>query len=157
MIILIFLIGGIDLVNPRAFISFDFDHNEPQKKYFVGQSKNSRTPFFISDWSAKIAMPQNKWEQIVEEKMKKTNMCIVLVGRYMKTAIGVKKEIAMAKKNNVPIFGVYVDDANSSSALPEGLSRSKTVRWTWDNVAKMIDCAKEEGKNKSESFSESLK
>ena len=139
--------------NPRAFISFDFDHNERNKNYFIGQCKNSRTPFSISDWSAKTAMAQGEWEQIVEDKMKKTNMCIVLVGRHMKSAIGVNKEIAMAKKNNVPVFGVYVDEANTSSTLPEGLPRNKTVAWKWDKIADMIDWAKAEGKNKNETFS----
>ena len=56
---------------PRAFISFDFDHNEKQKLYFIGQSKNSRTPFSVQDWSAKSAMPQSQWEQIVEDKIKR--------------------------------------------------------------------------------------
>jgi MTH538 TIR-like domain (DUF1863) len=140
---------------PRAFISFDFDHNESQKKYFIGQCKNSRTPFSIYDWSAKEPMPQSKWEQMVEEKMKKTNMCIVLVGRNMKSATGVNKEIAMAKKNNVPVFGVYVDNANSSSTLPIGLPRNKTVAWNWAKISDMIDLAKNEGKNKSESFTSS--
>lgn len=143
--------------NPRAFISFDFDHNEPQKNYFVGQCKNSRVPFSVSDWSAKEAMPQSKWEQIVEEKMKKTNMCIVLVGKSMSSAIGVKKEIEMAKKNNVPVFGVYVDGANSSTTLPEGLPRIKTIKWTWEGVAEMIEWAKNEGKNKFVRFSGGVK
>lgn len=138
--------------NPRAFISFDFDNNEPSKKYFVGQSINSKTPFSISDWSAKTSMPQKEWEKLVEAKMKKTNMCIVLVGKSMKSATGVDLEIAMAKKNNVPVFGVYVDGANSSSTLPVGLPRIKTIPWTWVGVATMIDWAKSEGKNKQESF-----
>ena len=138
--------------NPRAFISFDFDHDANSKLYFVGQSSNSRTPFNISDWSAKEAMAQNEWEAIVEAKMKKTNMCIVLVGRFMSSSLGVKKEIAMAKKNNVPIFGVYVDGANTLSNLPEGLPRSKTVAWKWDKIADMIDIAKNEGKNENKTF-----
>jgi len=140
------------MANPRAFISFDFDNNEPSKKYFIGQCSNSRTPFSISDWSAKTAMPQKDWEEIVEAKMKKTNMCVVLVGKSMNSAMGVDKEIAMAKRNNVPVFGVYVDEANSSSTLPIGLPRIKTIPWTWEGVAVMIDWAKNEGKNKQESF-----
>ncbi len=137
---------------PRAFISFDFDNNENSKKYFVGQCQNSRTPFSVSDWSAKIAMPQGEWERLVENKMKKTNMCIVLVGRSMTSAIGVKKEIAMALKNDIPIFGVYVDNADQNSVLPEGLSRNKTVYWKWDKIADMIDWAKTAGKNKPDIF-----
>ncbi|OAK24653.1 MULTISPECIES: TIR domain-containing protein [Bacillus cereus group] len=134
--------------NHRAFISFDFDHNVTEKKLFVGQSKNSKTPFSIQDWSAKSAMPQSQWEAIVEEKIKKTNMVIVLVGKYMASAIGVRKEIKMAKDNNVPVFGVYVGGADSNSNLPEGLARIRTVKWDWDKIAEKIDQMMDEGKNK---------
>jgi hypothetical protein len=136
------------MADPRAFVSFDFDHNETEKKLFVGQSKNSKTPFSIQDWSAKSSMPQNKWEAIVEEKIKKTNMVIVLVGKYMASAVGVKKEIKMAKDNNVPIFGVYVGGADSSSNLPDVLARSRVVKWEWDKIAGKIDQMMGEGKNK---------
>ena len=133
---------------PRAFISFDFDHNEKQKLYFIGQSKNSRTPFSVQDWSAKSVMPQSQWEQIVEDKIKRCNMVIVLVGRNMSSAVGVRKEIEMAARNNVPVFGVYVDDANYLSTLPIGLARSRVVNWQWDKIAEKIDQMMEQGKNK---------
>ncbi len=42
--------GGDKMTNPRCFISFDFDHNETEKHLFVGQAKNSKTPFDIEDW-----------------------------------------------------------------------------------------------------------
>jgi hypothetical protein len=74
-------------------------------------------------------------------------MVIVLVGRHMASASGVAKEIKMAKEQDVPLFGVYVDDANTQSTLPEGLARSRTVAWTWENVAKMVDQMMKEGKN----------
>lgn len=136
------------MADPRAFISFDFDHNETEKTLFVGQSKNSNTPFSIQDWSAKSSMPQSKWETIVEGKIKKCNMVIVLVGKYMASSTGVKKEVKMAKNNNVPVFGVYVGDANTSSNLPDGLARSKVVKWEWEKIANMIDKMMDEGKNK---------
>lgn len=136
------------MADPRAFISFDFDHNETEKTLFVGQSKNSKTPFSIQDWSAKSSMPQSKWEAIVEEKIKKCNMVIVLVGKYMASVTGVKKEIKMAKNNNVPVFGVYVGGANTTSNLPDGLSRTRVVKWEWDKIAEMIDKMMGEGKNK---------
>lgn len=135
------------MADPRAFISFDFDHNDTEKTLFVGQSKNSKTPFSIQDWSAKSSMPQNQWEEIVEGKIKKCNMVIVLVGKYMASATGVKKEIKMAKENNVPIFGVYVDGADYNSNLPEGLARSRVVKWEWDKIVEKIDQMMKEGKN----------
>ncbi|RFB13650.1 hypothetical protein DZB84_16965 [Bacillus sp. HNG] len=136
------------MADPRAFISFDFDHNDTDKTLFIGQSKNSKVPFSIQDWSAKSSMPQSKWEAIVEEKIKKTNMVIVLVGKYMASATGVKKEIKMAKENNVPIFGVYIGGADSNSNLPDGLTRSRVVKWEWDKISEKINQMMGEGKNK---------
>ena len=135
------------MADPRAFISFDFDHNETEKNLFVGQSKNSKTPFSIQDWSAKSSMPQSKWEEIVKDKINKCNMLIVLVGETMASATGVAKEISMAKDQGVPVFGVYVGDANSSSNLPAGLQRNRTIAWDWEKIAAAIDQVMGEGKN----------
>ena len=135
------------MANPRAFISFDFDNNSGEKLYFAGQAKNSRTPFTIYDWSAKYSMPQSQWERIVEEKIKKCNMVIVLVGRYMPSSIGVRKEIEMANRNNVPVFGVYVDKANYLSNIPINLPRSRVVNWEWSKIAEKIDEMMKQGKN----------
>jgi hypothetical protein len=135
--------------NPRAFISFDFDHNEGQKNYFIGQAKNSRTPFNIEDWSSKDSLPQAQWQKLIEDKISKCNMVIVLVGKNMTTALGVDKEIAFAKRNNVPVFGVYVDGATEYSTLPEGLQRNRVITWTWDGIANAISQVMKEGKNRN--------
>ena len=117
------------MADPRAFISFDFDHDETAKTLFVGQSKNSKTPFSIEDWSSKSSLPQSQWEALIKSKINKCNMLIVLSGKTMASATGVSKEITMAKDQDVPVFGVYVDGANSSSNLPKGLQRNRTIAW----------------------------
>jgi len=136
------------MAEPRAFISFDFDHNETEKTLFVGQAKNSKTPFAIQDWSSKSSLPQSQWENLVKEKINKCNMLIVLVGKYMASATGVAKEIQMAKNQNVPVFGVYVGGADTSSNLPDGLQRNRTITWNWDDIAAAINQMMGEGKNK---------
>lgn len=136
------------MADPRAFISFDFDHNETEKNLFVGQSKNSKTPFSIEDWSSKSSLPQTEWEELIKGKINKCNMLIVLSGQTMASATGVSKEITMAKDRDVPVFGVYVDGANSSSNLPKGLARNRTISWKWDDIASAIDQMMGEGKNK---------
>lgn len=73
---------------------------------------------------------------------------IVLVGKSMGSATGVAKEIGFAKDQDVPFFGVYVDNANTNSALPVGLARNRTTSWDWSNIAKAIDQMMAEGKNK---------
>ena len=137
------------MVDPRAFISFDFDHNETSRMLFIGQAKNSKTPFAIQDWSSKSALPQAEWEAAVGAKIAKCNLLIVLVGKTMASATGVAKEIAMAKKARVPFFGVYVDGASAYSTLPAGLARNRTISWTWDGIAAAVTQMMGEGKNNS--------
>ena len=135
------------MAHPRAFISFDFDNNAGEKMYFVGQAKNSRTPFNIEDWSSKSPLPQKEWEELIESKVKKCDILIVLVGRKTHTALGVLKEIRFAKNHNVPAFGVYVDDADVNTLLPDGLFRNRVISWNWEKIASAIDQCMNEGKN----------
>jgi hypothetical protein len=133
---------------PRAFLSFDFDHDLTSKVLFAGQADSkSPTSFTIEDWSSKTALPQAVWEQLIKDKIAHTHMLIVLVGRSMASASGVAKEIAMANELNVPVFGVYVDDASTTSTLPTGLPRTRVVAWTWANVGAAITQMMGEGKN----------
>ena len=136
-----------DMADPRAFISFDFDHNETSRMLFVGQAKNSKTPFSIQDWSSKSALRQDEWEESIGGKIAKCNMVIVLVGKTMASATGVAKEIKMAKGSDVPVFGVYVDGADATSNLPAGLARNRTITWTWDGIAAAVTQMMGEGKN----------
>ena len=134
---------------PRAFISFDFDNNLDQKRLFAGQAINSRTPFNIEDWSSKEHLPQKEWEAYINAKIKRCNVLIVLVGKRSNTAMGIIKEISFAKENNVPIFGVYVDSAGSYTTLPAGLSRTRTIYWSWEGISNCVDRCMTEGKNKN--------
>ncbi len=133
---------------PRAFVSFDFDHDLAPKILFAGQAKkDSPTPFAAEDWSSKKTLPQAQWERLIEAKINNCHMLIVLVGKNMNSATGVAKEIAMAKALNVPYFGVYVNGARTTSTLPTGLARNNVVAWTWPTVAAMVDLCAKAGKN----------
>lgn len=135
------------MADPRAFISFDFDHDLTEKTLFVGQSKNSKTPFSIEDWSSKSSLPEAEWERLIESKISKCNLLIVLSGKTMASATGVSKEIRMAEDKDVPLFGVYVDGADATTNLPDGLARNRTIPWDWDKIANAIDQMMKEGKN----------
>ncbi len=116
--------------------------------FLLDSQKILKHPFSIEDWSAKASMPQAQWEALVSAKINKCNMVIVLVGKTIVSATGVAKEIAMAKDNNVPVFGVYVDGANTTSNLPAGLARGRVISWSWDDIASAIDQMMGEKKNK---------
>lgn len=136
------------MADPRAFISFDFDHNFNEKVLFAGQAKFSKTPFSIADWSSKSSLPQSQWEKMIKDKISKCNMLIVLVGKFMSSASGVSKEIYFANDCDVPVFGVYVGGASESSNLPQGLRRNRTIKWGWGSIASAINQVMKEGKNK---------
>ncbi len=133
---------------PRTFISFDFDHNKQEKDLFVGQARNSRTPFEIADWSSKYSLPQSQWEKRIKEKINKCNLMIVLVGKNMYNAHGVNKEIKMAEEQDVPFFGVYVDGSNQYFDLPTSLPENRIIFWNWNNIAEAISQMMKEGKNR---------
>ena len=135
------------MADPRAFISFDYDNNLTDKNLFVGQIKNSRTPFSAEDWSSKEPLLQSTWEEQLKEKIGKCHLMIVIVGKSMGSATGVKKEIIFADAQRVPFFGVYVDGAGAKSTLPTGLNRNRTITWDWDNIAGAVDQMMGEGKN----------
>ena len=135
------------MADPRAFISFDFDNNSNEKVLFAGQSKNSKTPFFVEDWSSKESLPQAQWERLISEKIGKTNMLIVLVGKSTYNAAGVKREIAMAKASNVPVFGVLVGGATTATTLPAGLTSGRVIAWDWEKIASAVTQVMKEGKN----------
>ena len=136
------------MTKPRAFLSFDFDHDAQAKILFAGQCHAlSPTPFTAQDWSSKEALPQHTWEETIRGKINRTNMMIVLVGEHMGSATGVVTEIAMAHAMSVPIFGVYANGAGRLSMLPTGLIRSRVVPWEWDKIAAMVPQMMTEGKN----------
>jgi hypothetical protein len=138
------------MADPRVFLSFDFDHDETSKTLFAGQGKqNSPTPYTLADWSSKATLPEPQWEAIVKSKINQCHLMIVLVGKNMATASGVVKEIAMAKSQNVPSFGVYVNGAGSTTTLPAGLARNRVITWTWPGVSAAITQMLGEGKNKN--------
>lgn len=137
------------MADPRAFLSFDFDHNLTSRTLFAGQAKDdSPTPFVVQDWSSKSTLPEAEWEKLIKDKINKCHLLIVLVGKSMSTATGVSKEIKFASDQNVPVFGVYVDGAGELNPLPTGLARSRTVKWDWAKIGDMIDKCMTEGKNK---------
>ena len=136
------------MLNPRAFISFDFDNNLTEKYLFAGQAKNSRTPFNIEDWSSKKHLPQKEWEDLIEAKINRCNMLIALVGKQTYSAAGVVKEISFANANNVPVFGVYIDGANIFTPIPDGLYRIRTITWDWAKIADWVSLCMKEKKNR---------
>ena len=77
----------------RAFISFDFDHDEELRNALVGQARNPDSPFVIADWSVKEPFTGN-WRAKVRDRIRRTDLTIIICGRYTHTARGVSAELS---------------------------------------------------------------
>src|SRR5207237_4319662 len=91
------------MAGKRAFISFDFDHDEDLRTLLVGQAKNPDTPFEITDWSVKEAMTGD-WKEKARRRIRQVDLVIVVCGEYTHTATGVSAELNIARDEKKPYF-----------------------------------------------------
>lgn len=141
------------MADTRAFVSFDADNDQVQKRLFCGQTYLSSIPFDVQDWSSKEVLPQKTWKQTIETKISRCHTLIVLVGLSTSSASGVAEEIVMADAANVPVFGVYISGAGVLTPLPPGLPLGRVIAWTWDGVAAAVKQVMGEGKNSKKTTS----
>jgi hypothetical protein len=87
----------------RAFISFDYDHDEDLRTMLVGQSKHPDTPFEIADWSVKKHL-SGDWKEQVRARVRRVDQMAVLCGVHTDIATGVATEVAIARTEGKPYF-----------------------------------------------------
>lgn len=121
----------------KAFISFDYDHDDSCKHALVGQAKNPETPFSLADWSIKEEISED-WKKKARTRIKACDVVIVLCGEHTNTATGVSAEVKIAQEEGVPYFllACYSDKTcvKPKAALPS----DKIYNWTWHNVKLLI-------------------
>ena len=120
-----------------TFISFDYDHDEDLRVMLVGQSKNSDTPFSITDWSVKEPMTGD-WEKKVKGRIQRTKVMAVICGHNTHTASGVNAEIQIARELGVPYFLLSGRASGINRKPTATLSSDKIYNWTWSNLKTLI-------------------
>ena len=91
------------MADKRAFISFDYDHDEELRNALVGQAKYPNSPFSIADWSVREHLTGD-WKQKVRGRIRRTDFVIIICGEYTHTATGVEDELAIAREEGKPYF-----------------------------------------------------
>jgi len=120
----------------RCFISFDYDNDASLKDLLIGQSKNEDSPFEISDWSIKEA--SSDWQSEARERIKKSDLIIVICGKYTNNATGVAKELSITQDENKDYFLLagYSDGGNRKPATAK--DSDKIYKWTWENLGRLV-------------------
>lgn len=125
----------------RAFVSFDYDHDESLKMLLVGQAKNSDTPFNLADWSIKEEINGN-WKEKARKRIKAVDVVIVICGQYTHTATGVSAEIKIAQEEGVPYFLLSGYSDKTCTRPTAAVASDKIYKWTWDNLKALISGAR---------------
>lgn len=121
----------------RAFISFDFDHDEELRNALIGQARNTDSPFKIADWSLRERFSRN-WKEKVRRRIRQTDLTIVICGEHTHQAKGVAAELTITQEENKPYFLLW-GRPNKTCHKPAMACRSdKIYKWSWDNLKRLI-------------------
>lgn len=125
----------------RAFISFDFDHDEDLRNLLAGQAKNSDTPFDMQNWSVKEAM-SGDWKEKVRQRIRQTDLTIVICGQWTHLAVGVAIELQITREEGNPYFLLWGRSSANCTKPTSALATDKIYNWTWDNLKALIGGAR---------------
>ena len=121
----------------RAFISFDFDHDEELRDALIGQVKNPDSPFNIADWSVHEPFDSN-WRERVRSRIRRTDLTIVICGEHTHTASGVAAEVTITQEENKPYFLLWGRPNKTCTKPRSAFSKDKIYKWTWENLKQLI-------------------
>jgi len=120
----------------RAFISFDYDHDDDLKVMLVGQSKLSDSPFAIADHSIKEASAD--WKDKARRRIKGCDVVVVICGNHTDTAAGVSTELRIAREEGIPYFLLSGRATGVNKKPTSALATDKMYDWTWKNLKLLI-------------------
>jgi len=129
------------MAGKRAFISFDFDHDEDLRTLLVGQAKNPDTPFEITDWSVKEAMTGD-WKEKARRRIRQVDLVIVVCGEYTHTATGVSAELNIARDEKKPYFLLWGRKDKTCTKPTAAAATDKIYTWSWDGLKALIGGAR---------------
>ena len=126
------------MTTKRAFISFDFDHDEDIRNLLVGQAKNRDSPFSIVDASVKYHL-SGDWEKKVRNRIRRADLVIVICGQYTHKAEGVTAEVRMTQEEGKRYSLLRGHKDRICTKPKTARSDDELLDWTWDNLRKQIE------------------
>jgi hypothetical protein len=129
------------MAKSRAFISFDFDHDEDLRNLLAGQAKHPDSPFEFTDASVKQHLTGD-WEEKVRRRIQNADVVPVICGESTHTAAGVAKELQIARDERKPYFLLWGRSGKAATKPSSALSSDKIYEWTWENLKALIGGAR---------------
>ncbi|WP_133061190.1 TIR domain-containing protein [Paraburkholderia hospita] len=124
-----------NVAKTRIFVSFDFDNDRVLKDFVLGQAKLQDSPFEVIDHSLREAAPEHDWENKARAAISRADIVVVMVGPKTHKALGVLKEVAMARVAGVKIVQVIGYKDGDYTAVPNA---GRLYAWNWENLKKLL-------------------
>jgi hypothetical protein len=129
------------LMAKRAFISFDYDHDEDLRTMLAGQSQHADTPFTFADRSIKEPLTGD-WREKVRGRLANIDVVVVICGQMTHTARGVADELTIARELGKPYFLLAGRSDKQCTKPTSALASDKVYNWTWDNLKALFGGAR---------------
>jgi hypothetical protein len=124
------------MAGPRIFTSFAIEDSN-LRTLFVGQSRNSSTPFEMTDYSVKSAW-DTSWKINCRVRIRSCRGLIAIITRNSPYADGQLWEISCARQESVPVLLMYGSANDKGVRLPAPLSGLSVYDWTWPTIDRFI-------------------
>ncbi len=102
---------GKNKASRSVFLSFEFEKDAGRRSAFMGQAKK-HCEFALKDKSLPAAEHDDKWRRDVKERMKVSDVVIVLLGPDTHNAPGVKDELSLAGEVGCPVVQLMPQGQN---------------------------------------------
>ena len=124
----------------RVFVSFDYDYDKTLKDFLIGQAKNPDSPFEIHDWSIKEASPD--WKDKARNRIKRSDVVIVICGEHTDKAVGVGIELKIAREEEIDYFLLNGYSGQTGKKPTTAKTTDKVYKWTWENLKALVGGAR---------------
>ena len=85
------------MARTKVFVSYDYDYDKTLYDFIIQQARRTDSPFDVSDYSLKEAVPEQAWEAKARTAISRADKFMVMLGPNTRSAPGVRKEVAMAR------------------------------------------------------------
>lgn len=116
-----------------VFLSFEFEKDAGRRSDFIGQARK-HCEFILKDESLPAARHDDKWRREVKERVKVSDVVIVLLGPDTHNAQGVKDELSLAGDVGCPVVQLMPQRKNFGLV---GKYRA-VCRYKWTAVNQML-------------------
>jgi hypothetical protein len=129
------------MARKRAFISFDYDHDEGAKIMLAGQAKHPDSPFDFADASVKEHLTGD-WKDKIRRRMTNIDVVIVLCGEWTYLAKGVAEELTITREKAKQYFLLAAYADKNCTRPTTAMESDKVYKWTWDNLKALVGGAR---------------